>query len=90
MTKLEITEGEWKEHGAFVETDKVAICSTCNVNNLPLEEQIANARLIAAAPEMYEALKSMLHNYSSNPVNDEFFYACLKARQALSDAEGRR
>jgi len=61
------TKGNWKTVGAFViseikdnswdDTPKISICSTANVNNLPLGEQIANARLIAAAPDLLKACK---------------------------------
>jgi len=62
------TKGTWKEVGAFVVseignrycTTKIDICSTCNVNNLPLREQIWNARLIAAAPDLLAVSKEAL------------------------------
>lgn len=53
-------------------------------------EREANARLIAAAPEMLEALKAML---PENNVADEHcrpdFTTCEKARAAIAKAEGR-
>jgi hypothetical protein len=48
------------------------------------EEDLANARLIAAAPEMYEALKYLLHNESIH--SDEWLE---KTRAALRKAEGQ-
>ena len=50
-----------------------------------LATTLANARLIAAAPEMYEALRDMLAAYgdgSGDPV-------LLQAAHALAKAEGR-
>lgn len=38
--------------------------------------------------DMYEALKGMLQDYSTNPIEDKFFEACRKAREALYKAEG--
>ena len=32
-----------------------------HVNNMPIDEQVANAKLIAAAPDMYESLVWLLH-----------------------------
>ena len=53
------TKGKWKEVGAFVMSENgIDICSTCSVNSLPLKEQIANARLIAAAPDLLAACKA--------------------------------
>lgn len=40
-------------------------------------------------PELYEALKGILRDYSTNPLEDNFYMACLKAREALSSAEGK-
>lgn len=62
---MSYTKGNWKEVEAFVISEtsskyissKVDICSTSNVNNLPLLEQIANARLIAAAPDSVAACR---------------------------------
>jgi len=50
--------------------------------------EIIYCPLHLAAPDMYEALKAMLHDYSSNPIDDDFFEACLKARQAIAKVEG--
>lgn len=88
------TKGEWKECGAYVETIKVPICSTCNVNNLPLDEQLANARLIAAAPDMYEALKLFIERLQyeqkhgwNYPIGLEL--PSVWAERALAKAEGK-
>ena len=50
---------------------------------------IANAHLIAAAPDMHEALKALLRDYSINPNSNIFYEACRKARLALDKAEGK-
>ncbi len=39
--------------------------------------------------EMYEALKGLLRDYSTNPTSDIFFKACEMARDALAKAEGK-
>ena len=43
------TKGEWKANGTFVEMDTTPICSTSSVNNLPRDEAMGNAYLLAAA-----------------------------------------
>ena len=57
------------------------------------EEAEANARLIAAAPELLDALKAMLDqfNYStvSGLVHDESM-AIMKAREAIAKATGEQ
>jgi len=39
--------------------------------------------------DMYEALKGLMRDYSTNPNSDIFYAACLKARGALVKAEGK-
>lgn len=68
----------------------------------PKDEGMANARLIAAAPELYEALKQMNHmcgdergGYCICPRNDgsatdnEHATFCVDARAAIAKAEGK-
>jgi hypothetical protein len=57
----------------------------------PKSEQAANARLIAAAPDLLEALQGMLKWYDHG--NDqqrikEFSFALAKARDAVTKATG--
>ena len=61
-----------------------------------LGELRANARLIAAAPEMLEALKDMLETYAwkheetaQNEGEHMLISAVRKARQTIAKAEGR-
>ena len=42
-----------------------------------------------ASIEMYEALKGLLRDYSTNPNSDIFYEACRKAREALAKADSR-
>ena len=39
--------------------------------------------------DMYEALKGLMRDYSTNPNSDIFYAACLKAREAIAKAEGK-
>lgn len=71
---MKYTKGNWKQVGAFVisETD-ADICSTSNVNNLPVEEQIANANLIAAAPDLLDACKDALEIVAGERITYDAF-----------------
>lgn len=64
MSEIKRTQGDWEEFGAFVISKSgVDICSTCNVNQLPLEEQIANAKFIASAPKLQAACRDALKEF---------------------------
>ena len=82
------TPGPWKVDGTYiyeVEQDKIlAEVETYNNNELPYE---ANARLIAAAPEMYEFIKDL----ASTPTPPGSMpYNCYadSLLDAVSDAKG--
>ena len=65
------TKGEWKEVGAFVVSGSgVDICSTCNVNHLSLEEQIANASLIATAPNSIKVCKELADIFPESSISE--------------------
>lgn len=78
------TKGTWKAVGAFAiseiigryTTSKTDICSTSNVNNLPLREQIANAHLIAAAPDLLAALQNFPLK-TGNQTSEQFYNCCM-------------
>lgn len=64
MLKEKHTQGPWEvmisgKH-VFVNSDDECVCITHNNDSLPPEKAIANARLIAAAPELLEACKDMV------------------------------
>lgn len=68
----------------------VAFIEECDGKDAPHEERRANARLIAAAPEMYEPLRLLLDDFES--VMDKTTTPILgrgKARAALAKAEER-
>jgi hypothetical protein len=90
------TEGPWIAVGGWVEHPDDAIADICSCYpralgqehlDRPYEEVDANARLIAAAPEMLEALKAINTAFQWNeqmarPVFD-------KVHAAIAKAEGR-
>ena len=51
------TPGPWTEVGRYIETDEYTICEMFSPRTR--EERDANQRLIAAAPELLEALKAL-------------------------------
>lgn len=56
--------------------------------DIPVQERIANARLMAAAPELLEALQEMLANCHDEESSDEIAQAVTKARAAIIKALG--
>ena len=85
---MDYTKGEWeiekKEHGFLgVTTTETGICSQIATE--------ANAHLIAAAPDMYEALRELAKAYDVElPLTDcDHPRYWVKAIQALAKAEGK-
>ncbi len=91
-------DGPWEVCGLFadypgIEGTKTSIIifgyseeKDIGVKGETKEQAIANARLIAAAPSLYEALKDLVDSMGCNaklPYN-----VCEKARAALQRAEG--
>ena len=88
MTMIKHTPGPWHSDGAMVygadENDvvaQVALCPECE----------SNARLITAAPEMYEALKLIYNStfLDSRCVENQWTIASDAVEAAISKAEGR-
>lgn len=90
------TEGPWKvisvsnqphghTHAIFMED--VALCDVLEYDIHP-DEVEANAHLIAAAPDMYEALKGLEKRYSTFAMPDkELSPEFLAVRKARAKAE---
>jgi hypothetical protein len=105
MSESKFTKGPWlasqtmRVHGAVPSSDGVDICSADNANiglvywaeNGSRSETRANANLIAAAPELLEALKAchlqMLQSNNSSEYAEE---ANQMAIAAIAKAEGRQ
>ena len=92
------TQGNWtRESGIFVMSEafkigngiqQLTICRTDNIH-MPETEQGANARLIAAVPELLEALKQMTHIIRANNLMVETHYILRQADDAIDKAEGK-
>ena len=85
----EHTPGPWVAVGAGVYTESDDPCleiifSAHNTRSASRETAKANARLIAAAPEMLEALKKILF-LTNNATRDDI---ALVARAAIAKVEG--
>lgn len=61
----------------------VAVANIPNRRTIPAEEQLANARLISAAPDLLEALKAMLRCCYDVERDDETLAAVLAAEAAI-------
>jgi hypothetical protein len=90
------TPGPWSAVGAFIENRNTgtAVCKTmCRFNNeghFPVEvEADANARLIAAAPELAEALTNLLACSGKHYAHPAFIKARDDARAILVKLEGK-
>ena len=91
MSETKFTKGPWKRKDNFVyspmfdedDTLFVSIAVACT----GIAPAIANANLIAAAPDMYEALKNVCHNGCHESTADEFCLHCYVAK-ALRKARG--
>lgn len=99
MSKHKFTPGPWKTflgeaedtlHITTLDRLNRDMCEIASVDihfNDPFgAEQTANAHLISAAPEMYEALKLLMTPDISSAAR---VVALFKARSALTKAEGR-
>jgi hypothetical protein len=85
MNKEQFTPGPWvigkiNSHTIFTELDGGE--SICEVEHL--DNYKANANLIAAAPDMYEALKNFVKHYSNFIHPDDM--TMIEAKAALNKA----
>jgi hypothetical protein len=84
------TAAPWHQGGYEVQDDKGALI--CNLSGWRGEQQtLANARLIAAAPELLEALK-LAYRYALDNADQEYPFDwaiyCEALYQAIAKAEG--
>ena len=83
------TPGPWFAHGRYIGTKNhksaVGECRDVNGNWSDDAQSSANASLIAAAPELLEALKDMVFYCDMFP-NAPYH---VKAKAAIAKAEGR-
>lgn len=92
------TPGEWKieldrSHNPMVGTAECTVAEVLDDCHPDVEQQEANARLIAAAPDMLAALKSLVGRdltfLDSKVMGGQITYTSVKAaRAAIARAEG--
>ena len=81
----------WKTHPFSISARKRGVHSAVIANipvraTIPPQEQMANARLIAAAPDLLSALQDMLACVYDEERNDETIKAVEAARTAIAKA----
>lgn len=90
MTETKFTPGPWQPHISEVRGDlcviseRAWICGEIlnRVRSIPEEEARANALLIAAAPDLYEALADVLNSkeiVNDDPLVNKIIAALMKA-----------
>lgn len=97
MTQTTHTPGPWSLRMTGWQTNPAAIYSPRRPGavacipartSVPLDEQSANARLIAAAPDMFEALSNIILSSDAN-CGDSLANAIEAARAAITKAKGQ-
>lgn len=95
--RAEPTAGPWRMvkrvggNPSVVDASGAGICSTGNCRTRPYAESIANARLIAAAPEMLAALRELvvITDAQMEELSPTQKVVMRKARAVIAKAEGR-
>ena len=89
------TPGPWETidgHEIWPTTGKNANCSFCflptNSTFYPNSEIKANAKLIAAAPELLDNLKRIVERIEENDLQNTMPSAYKRAKEAIQKAEG--
>lgn len=75
-----LVEGYLDEYPSIVNSEDFTVCQICD---LDIDESLADAHLIAAAPEMYEALNNIINDCSG--FMDEYLEPAI---EALAKARG--
>ena len=98
MSNANHTPGPWTQADRVIvtthETHGYATwLANCAVGGLSEAEQLANAQLMRAAPELLEALQAMLEQFNYSTVAGLFHdesMAIMKAREAIAKATGEQ
>jgi hypothetical protein len=90
--KIEHTEGPWVRNGIQVHAENAHETFICDVfDGLGYAEARANADLIAAAPQLLEALEELMCLYATRiGTGSNHILGCAKAREAIAKATGAK
>ena len=82
-------DGLWPKKIVLIKATRIGAKRGCNIGYHPFNEtEQANARLIAAAPELLEALEDLIFQVQNNVPWIQIETAIKKGRQAIAKAEG--
>lgn len=91
---MSFTKGPWhiaeltKQYGVY-DASGTAVAKVGGAFGVAMERRLADARLIASAPELYEALRLMIADFGDYPAHERPCLAFDLARAALAKAEGK-
>lgn len=93
MSKQSYTPGPWEQRNNRVFSGGKCICSNVNAASPTTQNiaedvamSIANAKLMAAAPELLEALEACLARITEEVADSEFLDEVEQARAAIAKA----
>ena len=90
--KAEHTQGPWEAIGCAVYVAGNPWCEVIpgihNTRSAPSDERRANARLIAAAPELLEAAETLVNLATSDETMIDYAAAYDRLRAAIAKAKG--
>lgn len=91
------TPGPWAHHNTptpfiYVNASRLPICQiyTSTAHGQSMGEQFANAHLIAAAPELLEALREIFHDVKQGAIPNDDDEWWKKASTAIAKATGEQ
>jgi hypothetical protein len=86
MSEPKFTKGSWEWTGLFIEVDGEPIARLTEQDEITNE---ANANLIAASPDLYEALKRTLHHplHGTTDIEKERAYWEYEKTQGRGEAD---
>lgn len=87
MKTAKHTAGQWKEGTGWIYAEDNGRTHVCTIPNYPYGDSEANAKLIAAAPDLLEVVELLIkiQDKHDSPING---ILSTKARAAIAKAKG--